>query len=101
MVNHNHDRIKSRRRREIGDEVNGELAKGERDIGFDREQRGGNRVGVSLVLLTNRTAGDEVLHEGGETWPPEVPFQDRFGMKDPHMSQEGRGVDRVEQGRTS
>ena len=86
MVDHNHDRIKSHRRREIGDEVNGELSKGERDVGRDWEQRGGNRVGVSLVLLTDRTASDEVFHEGGETWPPEVPFQNCLGAKDPHMS---------------
>ena len=101
MVNHDHDRIKSHRRREIGDEVNRELPKGERDVRLDREQRGYNRVGVSLVLLTDRTASDEVLHKGGETWPPEVLFQDCFGMKDPHMSRERGGVDRVEQGRTS
>ena len=37
MVDHDHDRIKSRRRREVGDEVNGELFKGERDTGLDRE----------------------------------------------------------------
>ena len=101
MVDHDHDRIKSLRRREIGDEVNGELSKGERDIGFDWEQRGHNRVGVSLVLLTDRTTGNEVLYEGRETRPPEVPFQDCFGVKDPHMSRERGGVNRVEQGRTS
>ena len=56
---------------------------------------------VSLVLLTDRTVGNEVLYEGGETRPPEVPFQDCFGMKDPHMSRERQGVDGVEQGRTS
>ena len=88
MVDHDHDRIKSRRRREIGDEVNGELPKGERDVGLDWEQRRHNRVGVSLVLLTDRIAGDEVLHKGGETRPPEVLFQDCFGTKDPHMSRE-------------
>ena len=37
MVDHNHDRIKSRRGREVGDEVNRELFKGERDSGLDRE----------------------------------------------------------------
>ena len=37
MVDHDHDRIKSSRRREVGDEVNRELFKGERDSGFDRE----------------------------------------------------------------
>ena len=37
MVDHNHDRIKSCRRREIGDEVNRQLFKGECDIGLDWE----------------------------------------------------------------
>ena len=37
MVDHDHDRIKAPRRREVGDEVNGELFKGERDSGLDRE----------------------------------------------------------------
>ena len=74
MVDHDYDRIKPHRRREIGDEVNGELLKGKRDIGLDWEQRGHNRVCVSLVWLAGRTASDEVFHEGGETRPPEVLF---------------------------
>ena len=37
MVDHNHNRIKSCRGREVGDEVNRELFKGERDSGLDRE----------------------------------------------------------------
>ena len=86
MVDHGHDRIKTCSRREISDEVNRELSTGEKDVGLDQEQRGHHRVGVSLVLLTDRTASDEVLYEGGETRPPEVPFQDCFDMKDPHMS---------------
>ena len=101
MVDHNHDRIKPHQRREISDEVNRELSKGERDVGLDQEQRRYNRVGVSLVLLTDRTASDKVLHEGGETRPPEVLFQDCFHTKDSHMSRERGGVNRVEQGRTS
>ena len=56
---------------------------------------------VSLVLLTDGAAGDKVLHEGGETQPPEIPFQDSLGMKDTHMSQQRGGVDGVEQGRAS
>ena len=101
MVDHNHDRINSHRRREIGDEVHRELSKGKRDIRFDWEQRGRNRVGVSFVLLADWTAGNEVLHEGGETQPPEVPFQDCLGVEDPHVSQKRGGVNRVEQGRMS
>ena len=96
MVDHDHDRIKSHRRGKISDEVNGELPKGERDVRLDQEQRRHNRVCVGLVLLTDRTAGDEVLYEGGETRPPEVPFKDCFGTKDSHMSRERRGVNRVE-----
>ena len=37
MVDHDHDRVKSGRGREISDEVNRELFKGERDRGLDRE----------------------------------------------------------------
>ena len=37
MVDHDHDRVKSRGRREVGDEVDGELFERERDIGLDRE----------------------------------------------------------------
>ena len=37
MVDHDHDRIKTRRGGEVSDEVNRELLKGERDRGLDRE----------------------------------------------------------------
>ena len=62
------------------------MFKGESDIGLYWEQRGYNRVCVGLVLLTDGAAGDKVLYEGGETRPPEIPFQDRFGMKDTHVT---------------
>ena len=86
MVDHDHDGIKSCRRREISDEVNGELFKGESDTRLYWEQRGHNRVCVGLILLANGAAGNKVLYEGGETRPPEIPFQDCFGMKDTHMT---------------
>ena len=96
MVDHDHDRIKSCRRREIGDEVNGQLLKGESDIGLDREQRRHDRVCVGLVLLADGASGDKVLYEGGETRPPEILFQDHFGMKDTHVTRQRGGVDGVE-----
>ena len=37
MVDHDHDRIKSCRGGEVGDEIDRELFKGERDGGLDRE----------------------------------------------------------------
>ena len=55
-------------------------------------------MSVGLILLTNRTAGNEVFHKRGESWPPEILLQDSLGMKDPHMSQERGGVDGVKQG---
>ena len=101
MVDHNHDRIKPRRRGEVGDEVNGQLFIREGDIGLDWEQRWDNRVHVGLVLLADGAARDKVLYEGGETWPPEIPFQDRLGMEDTHVTQQRGGVYGVEQGRAS
>ena len=101
MVDHDHDRIKAPRRRKISDEVNGELLEGESDSGLDREQRGHNRVHVGLVLLADGAAGNKVFHEGGEAWPPEIPFQDCFGAKDTHVTQQRGGMDGVEQGRVS
>ena len=37
MVDHDHDRIEPHRRREISDEVNGQLLKGESGSGLDGE----------------------------------------------------------------
>ena len=96
MVDHDHDRIKSRRGREGGDEVNRELFKGERDSGFDREERRDNGVSVGLALLADGTTSNEVLYEGGEAWPPEITFQNCFGAKYTHVASQRGGMDRVE-----
>ena len=101
MVDHDHDRIKARGRGEVGDEVNGELFKRERDSGLDWEQRRYDRVSVGFVLLTDRAASNKVFHKGGEARPPEIPFQNRFGAKDTHVTRQRGGMDRVEQGRAS
>ena len=101
MVDHDHDRIKSRRGREGGDEVDRELFEGERDTGLDWEQRRCNGVSVDLVLLADGTTCDEVFYKGGEARPPEIPFQNCFGAKDTHVTRQRGGMDRVEQGRAS
>ena len=51
---------------------------------------------VDLVLLANGATSDKVLHEGGETRPPEVMFQDHLGMEDSHVTGQRGGVDGVE-----
>ena len=96
MVDHDHDRIKSRGRREIGDEVNRELLKGESDDRFDGKQRRCNGMSVNLVLLANGAASDEVFDEGGKTRPPEIPLENGLGLKDPHMPRQRGSVDGVE-----
>ena len=101
MVDHDHDRIKPRRRREVGNEVNGQLFKRERGIRLDWEKRWDNRVCVGLVLLANGATSDKVLYEGGETWPPKILFQECLGMEDTHVTRQRGGVDGVEQGRAS
>ena len=58
-------------------------------------------MSIDLVLLANGTTRNEVFYEGGEAWPPEIPFQDRLGAKDTHMTRQRRGMDGVEQGRAS
>ena len=62
-------------------------------------ENGENEIGgfsTITVLLADGAAGNKVLHKGGETWPPEILFQDRFGMKDTHVTQQRGGVDGVE-----
>ena len=56
---------------------------------------------VGLVLLASGAASDKVFHKGREAQPPEILFQDHFGMKNTHMTRQGGGMDRVEQGRMS
>ena len=101
MVDHDHDRVKPRGRREVSDEVNGELLKGESDRGCDREERGYNGVRIGLVLLADGTTSDKMFDKGGEAWPPEIPFQNSLGAKDTHVTRQRGGMDRVEQGRAS
>ena len=43
-------------------------------------------MSVGLVLLTDGAASDKVLHKGGEARPPEIPFENRFGVKDTHVT---------------
>ena len=67
------------------------------DIG---QRGGGGRMGVDLVLLTDRTFINEVLDKGCKSWPPVVSFKDRLGAEDPHMSREGGGVYGMEESRS-
>ena len=50
-------------------------------------------MSVDFVLLANSATHNKMLDKGGKTWPPEVPFEDRLGMENTHMTREGGRVD--------
>ena len=58
-------------------------------------------MSVGLVLLADWATGDEVFDECGEARPPKIMFQDCLGAEDTHVTRQGRGMDRVEQGGAS
>ena len=65
MVDHDHNRIKTRGNREIGDEVDRELLERERNSGRDWTERGDSRMSVNLVLLANSTTSNKMFDKGG------------------------------------
>ena len=86
MVDHNHNTIKPREDREIGDEVNRKLLERERDGGWNWTERGNGRMSVNLVLLANSASCDKMFDKGGQAWPPEIAFKDRLGVEDSHVA---------------
>ena len=73
MVYHDHERVKTVRDWQIGDEIIGDLGKGLSCSGaFDRHQRWVSWVPVYLCLLTGSTSIDKVLYEHVHPRPPVV-----------------------------
>ena len=58
-------------------------------------------MSMDLVLLANGTASDKVVNKHRESRPPEVTFNNSFGVKTSEVTREGRGMDGVEQGGSS
>ena len=52
---------------------------------------------ANFVLLANGAASNKVVDKDGKSRPPKVAFDDGFGPKAAKMTQEGRGMDRVEE----
>ena len=51
---------------------------------------------TGLVLLANGAAGNEVVDKHRKSWPPEVMFNNGFGMETSEVTREGGGMDGVE-----
>ena len=86
MVNHDHNRIKSRGDREIGDEVDRKLFERERDSGQNWTERGNGGMSVNFVLLADCTTSNKMFDTCGQAWPPEIAFKDRFGAEGSHVA---------------
>ena len=65
MVDHDHNRIKTRGNREISDEVDRKLLERERDGGQDWTERRSSGMSVNLVLLANSATSNKMLDKGG------------------------------------
>jgi hypothetical protein len=83
-------------KREIGDEIHGELFDRESGGGLDGVEWGGDQVSANLILLTNGASCHEIGDEGGKARPPEVSFNNCLGAEASEMTREGGRVYRVE-----
>ena len=72
MVDHDQKGIKTIRKREVGDEITGDLLEGAGAGGRNGEERGSGWMGVDLVLLARCAAADITADVRGEAWPPKL-----------------------------
>ena len=92
VVDYDHDRIETQGWWNVGDEVNGELLERKSSCGWYGTKGWSSRVGIDLVLLTDRASINKLFDEGSKTWPLVVSFKDGLGAKDAHMAREGGRV---------
>jgi hypothetical protein len=86
MVDHNHDRIKTRGDGEVGNEVNGELSERVGRGGGDRDKRWCRGVGVDFHLLASSTTVNVVANKSPHGRPPVQAFNKLFGAETARMT---------------
>ena len=72
MVYHDQNRIIAVGGGEVGDEIHRDLLEGACAFRQDGGKWGMRKVGVHLVGLACSAAGNELVNEGGQSWPPVV-----------------------------
>ena len=72
MVNHDQKGIKTIGKGKVGDQITGDLLKGEGAGGRNGEEWGTGQMGVDLVLLARGTSTDITMNVRGEAWPPKL-----------------------------
>ena len=70
MVDHDQKGIKTVGKREVGDEITGDLLEGARAGGWNREERGPRWMGVYFVLLARCASADIAAYVRGKAGPP-------------------------------
>ena len=72
MVDHNHERVISKRGRVISDQVNRQLLEQAGADRGNRRERGDGQVGIDLHLLAEGAASNKMANKGRHTQPPVV-----------------------------
>jgi hypothetical protein len=81
MVDHDHNRIKTRRDGEVGNEVNRELSERARHRGGNRGKGRRQGVGVDFHLLASGTTVNIVANKSPHGRPPVGAFNKLFGAE--------------------
>jgi hypothetical protein len=89
MVDHNHDRVETPRRREIGNEVNRQEHEGDCRGGRDGDERQCHRVYIGFHLLAKGATVNIFMDIGTKAWPPEVMFDEFFHFKTAGVAHHG------------
>ena len=93
VVDHNHNGVHSAYFREISNKVYGELLKRKGCRRCDGVQWRANWVCVHLVLLAYGTSFDELVDIGSQARPPEISFQEGFGVESTCVPECRRGME--------
>jgi hypothetical protein len=86
MVDHDHDRVKPKREREIGNQVHRDLLEWAGGHGGKGSQGGRGGVGIHLVRLADGTAHDKTMDKHVQLRPPKVPGHEVLGPENAAMT---------------
>ena len=87
VVDHDHNGVHPMYFGEIRDKVHRKLFKGKEGCRSDGVQWWTDRMGVHLVLLAHGASFDEFVYVDSQAGPPEVVFEEGFGMELACMSE--------------
>jgi hypothetical protein len=81
MVYHDHDRIETSRRREIGNQIHRQASEQHGHSGRDRHEGRSHRVCIRFHLLTKGATLNIFMDIVTKAWPPVIPLDKFFHLK--------------------